>query len=164
MFTKFEKKWQDIEQLGFDIMGQAPRFMPMLEGFVLEGKEVANFPKLVALYMYEAGITLAQPDAEILPVAKKAIEQLKSNRISNEQVFTIPEDLLSKKYKGCGNGIVVIEKNTRRVLDIDYTDSKLRPIKTQNISMTNTAGKKIREDDATITYRANFSACQVCLF
>lgn len=160
----YVKKWQDIEQLSFDIMGQAPRFMPMLGAFVLKGAEVAQFPKLVAMFMHDAGITLAQPDIEILPVVTKAILQMQENRETNEQVYSIPQDLLSKKYKGCGNGIVTIEKATRKVLDIDYTDSKLRPIKEQNISMTKTAGRKIREDDITVTYRANFSACQVCLF
>jgi len=49
-------------------------------------------------------------------------------------------------------------------LDFDYTDSKLRPLGEQNISMTKSAGRTIREDEVTITYRANFSACQVCLF
>lgn len=160
----FTKKWQQIENLGFDIMGQAPRFMAMLDGFVLERAEVGNFPKMVAMFMIDAGVTLAQPGAEILPVVKKAIEQIKANRQTNEQVYSIPEKLLEKKYKGCGNGIVTIEKATRKVLDFDYTDSKLRPLKDQNISMTKTAGRKIREDDVTITYRANFSSCQVCLF
>jgi hypothetical protein len=162
--TNFEKKWQDIESLGFDIMGQAPRFMAMLDGFVLKPAEVGNFPKMVAMFMLDAGITLAQPDAEILPVVKKAIEQIKTNRETNEQVFSIPKPLLESKYKGCGNGIVIIEKGTRKVLDFDYTDSKLRPLGEQNISMSKAAGKKIREDEKTITYRANFSSCQVCLF
>lgn len=162
--TDFQKKWQEIESLGFDIMGQAPRFMPMLGDFVLEGSEIASFPKLLAMFMHDAKLTLANPDKEILPVAKKAIEQMKANRATNEQVFKIPEPLLEQKYKGCGNGIVVIEKGTRKVLDFDYTDSKLRPLGQQNINMTKSAGKKIREDDATITYRANFSSCQVCLF
>jgi hypothetical protein len=162
--TDFQKKWQEVESLGFDIMGQAPRFMAMLDGFVLESAEVGNFPKMVAMFMLDANVTLAQPDAEILPVVKKAIEQIKANRQTNEQVFSIPNTLLKNKYKGCGNGIVIIEKGTRKVLDFDYTDSKLRPLGEQNISMTKSAGKKIREDDSTITYRANFSSCQVCLF
>lgn len=160
----FEKKWKTIESMGFDIMGQAPRFMPMLGDFVLEGNEIAQFPKLLAMFMYEAGITLAHPDKEILPAAKKAIEQMKENRKINEQVYSIPKPLLKSKYKGCGNGIVIIEKGTRKVLDFDYTDSKLRPLAEQNINMTKSAGKKIRETDTTITYRANFSSCQVCLF
>jgi len=162
--TNFEKKWQDIESLGFDIMGQAPRFMAMLDGFVLELAEVGHFPKLVAMFMHDAGITLAQPDAEILPVVKKAIKQMKENRATNALVYSIPAPLLESKYKGCGNGIVIIEKGTRKVLDFDYTDSKLRPLGEQNISMSKAAGKKIREDNSTITYRANFSSCQVCLF
>jgi hypothetical protein len=50
------------------------------------------------------------------------------------------------------------------VIDFDYTTARLKPQKEQNISMTKSAGKKIREDEKTITYRANFSSCQVCLF
>jgi hypothetical protein len=81
-----------------------------------------------------------------------------------KDTFSIPKPLLEAKYKGCGNGIVTIDKKTNKVLDFDYTDSKLRPIKEQNVNMTKVAGKKIREDDDTITYRANFSSCTVCLF
>ena len=160
----FEKSARNIDKLSLDIMGQAPRFMAMLDGFVLKGREVAEFPRLAAVFMNQDKVTLAQPDAEILPVIKKVIAQLEQNRKTAEQVFNIPEDVLYKKYKGCGNGIAIIEKATRKVLDIDYTDSKLRPLGEQNISMTKSAGKKISEDEATITYRANFSSCQVCLF
>jgi hypothetical protein len=94
----------------------------------------------------------------------KAIAQSIQNRAALKDTFSIPKPLLEAKYKGCGNGIVTIDKKTRKVLDFDYTDSKLRPIKEQNVNMTKAAGKKIREDDATITYRANFSSCTVCLF
>jgi hypothetical protein len=160
----FEKSDQAITKLSLDIMGQAPRFMAMLGGFVLKGREVAEFPRLAAVFMKQDKVTLAQPDAEILPVIKKVIAQLEQNRETAEKVFTIPTPLLETKYKGCGNGIVTIEKATRKVLDFEYTDSKLRPLAEQNISMTKTAGRTIREDEVTITYRANFSSCQVCLF
>jgi hypothetical protein len=136
----------------------------MLDGFVLQGREVANFPRMVAVFMKQYKVTLAQPDAEILPVINMVIAQLEENRKTAEKVFSIPEPLLKSKYQGCGNGIVTIEKATRKVLDFDYTDSKLRPLEEQNISMTKSAGRTIREDEVTITYRANFSACQVCLF
>ena len=160
----FEKSDQAITKLSLDIMTQAPRFMAMLDGFVLKGREVAEFPRLVAVFMKQYKVTLAQPDAEILPVIKMVITQLEDSRKDADRVFNIPTPLLETKYKGCGNGIATIEKATRKVLDFDYTDSKLRPTTTQNISMTKAAGKKIREDEVTITYRANFSACQVCLF
>jgi len=160
----FEQSAKQIDSLSFDIMGQAPRFMAMLNGFVLQGNEVANFPRLTALYMLEDKVTLAQPDAEILPAVKKVIAQIKKNRETAAKVFSIPRDLLEKKYHGCGNGVVVIDKTTRAVIDFDYTNARLKPQKEQNISMTKSAGKKIREDESTITYRANFSSCQVCLF
>jgi hypothetical protein len=114
--------------------------------------------------MKQEKVTLAQPDVEILPVVKKVIAQFEKNRETAEQVYSIPKELLEKKYKGCGNGIVTIEKATRKVLDFDYTDSKFRPLTEQNVSMTKSAGRKICEDETSITYRANFSACQVCLF
>jgi hypothetical protein len=160
----FEQSAKQIDSLSFDIMGQAPRFMAMLNGFVLQGNEVANFPRLTAFYMLEDKVTLAQPDAEILPAVKKVIAQIKKNRETAVKVFSIPRDLLESKYKGCGNGIVVIDKSTQTVIDFDYTTARLKPQKEQNISMTKSAGKKIREDEQTITYRANFSSCQVCLF
>ena len=160
----FEKSDQAITKLSLDIMGQAPRFMAMLDGFVLQGREVAEFPRMVAVFMKRYKVTLAKPDAEILPVIKMVIAQLEDSRKDAERVFNIPMPLLETKYKGCGSGIVTIEKATRKVLDFDYTDSKLRPLGEQNISMTKSAGRKIHEDEVTITYRANFSACQVCLF
>jgi hypothetical protein len=164
MLNKFEKNARKFERLGFDIMGQAPRFMAMLDGFVLQGDETFNFPRLTALYMLEDKVTLAQPDAEILPTVKKVIAQIKKNRETATKVFSIPTSLLEKKYHGCGNGIAVIDKATRAVIDFDYTNSRLKPQQEQNISMTKSAGKKISEDEQTITYRANFSSCQVCLF
>lgn len=77
--------------------------------------------------------------------------------------FRVPQELDSK-YHGCGNGIVVFDKGTGAILDFDYTDSKLRPIPEQNVAMTKQAGKVVREDDKTITYRCNFSSYQICLF
>jgi len=160
----FEKSAKQIDSLSFDIMGQAPRFMAMLDGFVLQGKEIAAFPRLAAVFMKQYKVTLAQPDAEILPVINMVIAQLEQNRETATKVFNIPMPLLEKKYHGCGSGIVVIDKATCAVIDFDYTDSKLRPLGEQNISMTKSAGRKICEDETTITYRANFSSCQVCLF
>jgi hypothetical protein len=164
MLNEFEKTQKNIDNLALDIMGQAPRFMAMLNGFVLQGNEVANFPRLTAILMIQEKIKLAQPDAEIFPVVKKIIDQIQQNRETAAKVFSIPRDLLEKKYHGCGNGVVVIDKITRAVIDFDYTNARLKPQKEQNISMTKSAGKKIREDESTITYRANFSSCQVCLF
>lgn len=164
MFDDFEKKWNAIDVMALVLMGQPDKIMPMMKGFVLEGQEVSQFPRLVAMYLYDDGLTANESDAVLQKYVDRAIEQINSNRKANEKVYKIPAKLLKSKYKGCGNGIVTIEKKTRKVLDFDYTDSKLRPIKDQNINMTKTAGKKIREDETTITYRANFSSCQVCLF
>lgn len=77
--------------------------------------------------------------------------------------FRVPSNL-DHKYRGCGNGIVKIEKSKGMVLDFDYTDEKLRPLDDQNIVMCNDAGKIVREDDRTITYRANFSSYTICLY
>ena len=160
----FENAAQEIDALAFKIMWEAPRFMAMLDGFVLQNDEVANFPRIVAVFMIKDKITLEQSNAELLPVVKKVIAQLEQNREAAAKTFRIPHELLDKKYHGCGNGVVVIDKATRAVIDFDYTNSRLKPQQSQNISMTKSAGKKIREDEKTITYRANFSSCQVCLF
>ena len=79
------------------------------------------------------------------------------------RTYRIPMHL-DEKYRGCGNGIVVIHKPTNSVIDFDYTDGKLRPLKEQNIVMSKQAGKKIAEDDSKVTYRANFSSYTICLF
>jgi hypothetical protein len=163
MFNNLQEKWSAIDVMGITLMGQ-PRFIKMMNGFVLEGIEVGNFPRLVAMFLHDDGKTANEPDEVMQTYVDKAIEQTTKNREANKNVYSIPTELLEKKYKGCGNGIVTIEKGTRKVLDFDYTDSKLRPLKEQNLSMSKVAGKKIREDESTITYRANFSSCQVCLF
>jgi len=163
MFENLQEKWNAIDVMGITLMSQ-PRIMKMMNGFVLEGIEVGNFPRLVAMFLHDDGKTANEPDEVMQIYVDKAIDQTLKNREGNKNVYSIPNDLLEKKYKGCGNGIVTIEKDTRKVLDFDYTDSKLRPLQEQNINMTKSAGKKIRETDTTITYRANFSSCQVCLF
>ena len=163
MFNNLQEKWSAIDVMGITLMGQ-PRIIKMMNGFVLEGIEVGNFPRLVAMFLNDDGLSADQPDEVLQRYVDRAIEQIIKNRETNKDVYSIPTELLEKKYKGCGNGIVTIEKDTRKVLDFDYTDSKLRPLNEQNMNMTKSAGKKISETDTTITYRANFSSCQVCLF
>jgi hypothetical protein len=158
------KQWNAIDVMSIVLMGDAERIMSMMGGFVLEGMEVSHFPRIMAMFLVEDGLSAEQPDDVLQKYVDKAIAQIIKNRESLKDTFSIPKPLLEAKYKGCGNGIVTIDKKTRKVLDFDYTDSKLRPIKEQNVNMTKAAGKKIREDDATITYRANFSSCTVCLF
>ena len=158
------KQWNAIDVMSIVLMGDAERIMSMMNGFHLEGMEVSHFPRIMAVFLVEDGLSAEQPDDVLQKYVDKAIAQIIKNRESLKDTFAIPKPLLEAKYKGCGNGIVTIDKQTRKVLDFDYTDSKLRPIKEQNVNMTKAAGKKIREDDATITYRANFSSCTVCLF
>ena len=164
MFDDMKKKWDAIDVMSIVLMGKATRIMPMLNNFVLEGQETYQFPRLVAMFLSDDGLSADQPDEVLQLYVDRAIEQINKNRETNKNVYSIPPELLKAKYKGCGNGIVTIEKGTRKVLDFDYTDSKLRPLQEQNMSMSKVAGKKIREDESTITYRANFSSCQVCLF
>ena len=164
MFDDMKKKWDAIDVMAIVLMGKATKIMPMMNNFVLEGQETYQFPRIVAMFLSDDGLSADQPDEVLQQYVDRAIEQIIMNRETNKDVYSIPPELLKAKYKGCGNGIVTIEKGTRKVLDFDYTDSKLRPIQEQNISMVKTAGKKIREDENTITYRANFSSCQVCLF
>jgi hypothetical protein len=77
--------------------------------------------------------------------------------------YQIPRNL-DHKYRGCGNGVVTLNKDKNKVLDFSYTDDNLNPTEEQNISMCNDAGRKIMEDDNTVTYRANFSSYQICLY
>ena len=163
MFNNLQEKWNAIDVMGITLMGQ-PRIMKMMNGFVLEGIEVGNFPRLVAMFLHDDGKTANETDEVMQVYVDRGIDQTLKNRDANKNVYSIPTELLEKKYKGCGNGIVTIEKDTRKVLDFDYTDSKLRPLNEQNMNMIKSAGKKISETDTTITYRANFSSCTVCLF
>lgn len=77
--------------------------------------------------------------------------------------WKIPENLLDK-YHGCGNGIVVVDKQTDQVLDWSYTDQRLRRINDQNLFMCEDAGRVIKDDGKTTTYRANFSCGDALLF
>jgi hypothetical protein len=164
MFDDMKKKFDAIDVMAIVLMGKANQLMPMMNGFVLEGQETYQFPRLVAMLLHDDKLSADQPDEVLQQYVDRAIEQINKNRETNKDVYSIPPELLKAKYKGCGNGIVTIEKGTRKVLDFDYTDSKFRVLHEQNMSMTKSAGKKIREDETTITYRANFSSCQVCLF
>ena len=135
MFEDLQNKWSAIDVMGITLMGQ-PRLMDMMNGFVLQGIEVGNFPRLVAMFLHDDGKTANEPDEVMQTYINRAIEQVKENRKSNEKVYSIPTELLEKKYKGCGKGIAVIDKETNKVVDFDYTDSKLRPLGQQNINMS----------------------------
>jgi len=67
------------------------------------------------------------------------------------------------KYKGCGNGCVVVNDSTGMIIDMWYgtIDKKLDD---QNIDMTDQAGKVVAKGKGKTTYIANFSCCDACLF
>jgi hypothetical protein len=162
MFDEIKDKWDAIDVMAISLMAN-PDLIKMMNGFILEGAEIGHFPRLIAIFLSQDGLTADQPNDVMQVYVNKAIEQVIANREVAKNVYPIPDELMPK-YKGCGNGIVTIEKGTRKVLDFDYTDSKLRVSKKQNIKMSKHAGRKIMETDEAITYRANFSSCQVCLF
>ena len=164
MFDDMKKKFDAIDVMAIVLMGKANKLLPMMNNFVLEGQETYQFPRLVAMFLHDDKLSADQPDEVLQQYVDRAIEQINKNREANKDVYSIPPELLEAKYRGCGSGIVTIEKGTRKVLDFDYTDSKFRVLHELNMSMTKSAGRKIREDETTITYRANFSRCQVCLF
>ena len=86
------------------------------------------------------------------------------SRLGKEYYFVHPpQDLLSREYRGCGNGFVVIEKPTGLVLDMGYTENGKR-IREQNIMMCDDAGTILRETKDKIKVRANFSCCTACLW
>lgn len=147
----------------YEIMSQSSRFIPMLRGFALVGREIPAFPQLLAVKLKEAGLDLSATDEQIQPLADECVAWLQTLRSRESKTYRIPK-ALDKKYRGCGNGIVVIDKKTNKILDFDYTNSKLQPLSEQNITMSRSAGKKIREDEKTITYRCNFSSYEVCLY
>ena len=71
---------------------------------------------------------------------------------------------LSNKYRGCGNGKIVVNTNNDEVIDFDYLDEKDEIIKEQNVAMHQDAGEVLLVADHYTTYRANFSCYQACLF
>lgn len=87
-------------------------------------------------------------------------------QINNEhgRYYPIPETLMMKKYHGCGNGQIVLCKETDEILDMDYLDEADWIIQDQNIAMHHLAGEVLNEDEKRIIYRANFSCGSACLF
>lgn len=79
------------------------------------------------------------------------------------KTFYVPDELAAK-YKGCGSGQVIIEIGTNKILDFDYTNSSGRKLKNQNIEMCHDGGRIIKQTKNAITYRANFSCYQICLY
>lgn len=77
--------------------------------------------------------------------------------------FRIPSGL-DHKYRGCGSGIVKIDKQKEIVLDFDYTNEKLQVLDDQNLIMCKDAGRIIEETDETVTRRANFSSYSIFLY
>lgn len=68
------------------------------------------------------------------------------------------------KYNGCGNGFIVIDKATEKVVDMSYADDGVTIDRKQNLNMCDDAGRIIREDDKVLVVRANFSCWSACLF
>ena len=78
--------------------------------------------------------------------------------------YTIPEKVGRKKYKGCGNGRIVVNRLTDEVIDMDYLDDNLEPLDEQNIHMSDEAGQILALTETTMIVRANFSCWHACLF
>ena len=77
--------------------------------------------------------------------------------------YKIPPHLFTK-YHGCGNGQIVINKHSNELLDMDYLDENDMVIDDNNIEMREDAGEVLNQTKLTITYRANFSCYDACLF
>lgn len=155
---------QKIDELEKEINNDPTKVMRLMPKHDLSIEELFKFSRMLALEIYIGkGRYANASDAEVKPFIDQAFKQFMSILNRQAKTFRIPQGL-DHKYRGCGNGIAVIEKNTNKVIDFDYTDSKLRVLSEQNISMSKAAGKVIKEDDQTITYRANFSSYTVCLF
>jgi len=68
---------------------------------------------------------------------------------------------VSDKYRGCGNGYIVVCKGTGDVIDMAYGLGE----SVQNVGMCEINGVEVvAESDDTISYRCNFSCYQACLF
>tara|TARA_R110000787_G_scaffold49454_9_gene118603 strand:- start:1636 stop:1962 length:327 start_codon:yes stop_codon:yes gene_type:complete len=78
--------------------------------------------------------------------------------------YSIRQEILDKKYKGCGNGKVTIDNRIDEVVDMDYLDECENVITVQNVSMVEDAGQRIESDEYHDIYIANFSCCEACLF
>lgn len=93
------------------------------------------------------------------PITDRIIE-----KIAKKICFINPSDIMiNVKYKGCGNGFVVIDKATGTVVDMAYTKNGRR-IKVQNICMSGEAGTILSNTKTKLKVRANFSCPNACLF
>ena len=72
-------------------------------------------------------------------------------------------DMNVDNYHGCGNGFIVIDKETGRVNEMQYTENG-KVIDEQNIMMCRDAGDILEETENSLKVRANFSCHTACLF
>jgi len=84
-------------------------------------------------------------------------------------VYNIPSSFgdgisVSKKYYGCGNGWIKVNKDSNQVVEMSYARDGVTICREQNISMCKNAGKVFSEDAQYRVVRANFSCYQACLF
>ena len=86
--------------------------------------------------------------------------------IENElgRYYQIPELIMMAKYKGCGNGQILVCNWTEEMLDMDYLDEANWVIQEQNLNMHPDAGEILNKNINTTIYRANFSSGSACLF
>ena len=85
---------------------------------------------------------------------KDMVEKL--NNFSNKQMKTykLKGSAIESKYKGCGHGIIVVEKATNSPVDMHY----------ENIGRSGKGGEIFAENETTISYIVNFSCYEACLF
>ena len=63
--------------------------------------------------------------------------------------YNIPTDLLERKYRGCGNGFVIIDKPTGKVVSMEYTEDG-EIVDEQNIFMSEEAGNILSETETEL--------------
>lgn len=78
--------------------------------------------------------------------------------------YSIPEKILERRYHGCGNGVIWVDKATGEMVDMRYLDDRGQFMDEQNLEMSPKAGQVIGESDKHIMVRANFSCCTACLY
>lgn len=76
----------------------------------------------------------------------------------------IPQQLRDYSYSGCGNGYILVNKETGKIIEMSYSDNGHTIERKQNVAMADDAGDIIWENDEVMAIRANFSSGQVCLF
>lgn len=69
-----------------------------------------------------------------------------------------------RRYRGCGNGFIVVSKATGEVVEMSYADDGVTICREPNFVTCWDAGSVLSENVEQVVYRVNFSMRKALLF